>query len=110
MYPDIRMVPIDGTTGVDVRTLDVLDERAGVCRNGAFRPCECTPGEGGRDYCIGTAYEGMCRCGDAGPPAFDAMPDAVDEQFEHPIDDSGTPDGGTTQDSGTPGLMDARVG
>ncbi len=74
-YPDITMVPIDGATR-DVSTgSDVVDERGSTCRNGAYRPCECAPGELGRDYCIGTTFENRCRCGDAGPPVIDAAVD-----------------------------------
>ncbi len=78
-YPDVAPVPIDGVTNVDVVTTDVVDERGPTCRAGAFRPCECTPGVGGRDYCVNMAYEGMCRCGDAGPPETDASRDAASD-------------------------------
>ena len=78
-YPDVAPVPIDGVTNVDVVTVDVVDDRGANCRAGAFRPCECTPGVGGRDYCVNMAYEGMCRCGDAGPPATDAARDAASD-------------------------------
>jgi hypothetical protein len=78
-YPDVAPVPIDGVTNVDVVTTDVVDERGAACRAGAFRPCECTPGVGGRDYCVNMAYEGTCRCGDAGPPETDASRDAASD-------------------------------
>ncbi len=75
-YPDITPIPIDGMSTTDVVVADVVDERGSTCRAGAFRPCECDAGEGGRDYCINSAYEGVCRCGDAGPPVTDAASDA----------------------------------
>lgn len=75
-YPDIAPVPVDGMNVQDTPFADIVDERGSGCRGG-FRPCECSPGELGRDYCIGTAYEGVCRCGDAGPPVTDAAADVA---------------------------------
>lgn len=75
-YPDIMAIPIDGVSNTDVVVADIVDERGSACRAGAFRPCECDAGEGGRDYCVNMAYEGVCRCGDAGPPVTDAASDA----------------------------------
>lgn len=63
-------------TVTDVPASDMVDERGLTCRGG-FRPCECSPGETGRDYCVSMAFEGVCRCGDAAPPSTDASADAA---------------------------------
>lgn len=70
---DIQPIGTDAVVYRDVAPLDVNNDRGPmVCRRGDYRPCECSPGEGGRQYCITTEYETTCRCGDAGPPDFDA--------------------------------------
>jgi hypothetical protein len=79
-YPDIQMIPIDGMQLIDLPPLpDVDDERVNTCLPGGWRPCDCGDGTFGRDYCVSRRYEGMCRCGDAGPPVTDARVDAVDD-------------------------------
>lgn len=108
-FPDRTMIPVDAVA--DIPPLpDVSIDRPAACRAGGFRPCECMPGMGGREYCVNGAYEGMCRCDDSGPPPSDATM-MIDDQFK-PMEDlpplTDGPDG-ATQDGGAQG-MDAPRG
>lgn len=97
------MIQVDVPT--DLPAQDINFDRPFMCMAGGYRPCECTPGVGGREYCINNAYEGMCRCGDAGPPDFDATTDAA-------ASDGGVARDGGSSDAGNAdtGLMDASAG
>ncbi len=108
-FPDRTVIPVDAVADLPPSP-DVSIDRPAPCRAGGYRPCECMPGMGGREYCVNGAYEGMCRCDDSGPPTTDATM-MIDDQFKPmedlpPIDDTGD---GATQDGGAQG-MDAPRG
>ena len=101
-FPDRSSIQVDVPT--DLPAQDINFDRPFMCMAGAYRPCECTPGVGGREYCINNAYEGMCRCGDAGAPDFDAADGSAG--------DGGAPSDAVSTDvgNGDAGLMDASAG
>lgn len=109
-YPDISAVPIDGMTVTDVPATDIVDERGLTCRGG-FRPCECSPGETGRDYCVNMAFEGVCRCGDAAPPSTDATADAARDgaASDGAAGDGAASDGAAGDDASSDGGADAAI-
>lgn len=78
--PRVDTGPSDTGATTDVRSTDVDTDRGLSTCNGGFRPCECEPGVQGRDFCVNRMFEGVCRCGDAGPPAADASGDAGDAE------------------------------
>ena len=75
---DRAPIPTDGALP-DLPPEDVVTDRPVTGRAGGFRPCECDAGVQGSEYCVNGAYEGLCRCGDAGPPDLDAARDSGPE-------------------------------